>query len=96
MGLLEYAAAPATTRAQAQLQYELSASGPFALPPASPDENQSRAGLDSAGRQYILHEFCRQTLSVRAASHSVLWTSRSTDASVATHSTRKHFLGFSN
>lgn len=54
MCLLEYAQDTAVTRVQAQLQYVLSASGQFALPPASSNENQSHAGLDGAGPQYIL------------------------------------------
>lgn len=54
--LLEYAQDTAMTRvkAQLQLQYVLSASGQFVLPLASSNRNQSHAGLDGAGPQYIL------------------------------------------
>lgn len=47
--LLEYAQDTATTQAQAQLQYMLSASGQFALPLASSNENQPHAEVDGSG-----------------------------------------------
>lgn len=89
--LLEYAQATAVTRVQAPPQHVLSASGQFALPPASSNEGQvGQCGAPVYSPRVV------QTGAERKGSHIQLSGLHAAEVQVWLLSTRKRFLGFSN